>query len=185
MEHSQGFHISSLYRLHLTHKALYQNDGYVRFEVDNAVLNISEDKRSVFIEVSLSEGEQYQFGDINFLGQPTFANDELRDLVTFAPNEQYSQAKLDETTAKLKNRYGNDGYYLAQVRPVPRINDETKVVDIDYYIDPARPIYVRRINFSGNLRTEDEVLRREMRAGHQRRSRREHAHHRGHVPHAL
>ena len=144
-------------------KALYQNDGYVRFEVDNAVLNISEDKRSVFIEVSLSEGEQYQFGDINFLGQPTFANDELRDLVTFAPNEQYSQAKLDETTAKLKNRYGNDGYYLAQVRPVPRINDETKVVDIDYYIDPARPIYVRRINFNGNLRTEDEVLRREMR----------------------
>ncbi|WP_350558847.1 outer membrane protein assembly factor BamA [Psychrobacter sp. CAL346-MNA-CIBAN-0220] len=144
-------------------KALYQNDGYVRFSVDNAVLNISEDKRSVFIEVSLSEGEQYQFGEINFLGEPKFADDELRDLVTFAPNEQYSQAKLDATTAALKSRYGNEGYYLAQVRPVPRIDDETKTVNIDYYIDPARPIYVRRINFSGNIRTEDEVLRREMR----------------------
>ena len=144
-------------------KALYQNAGYVRFSVDNAVLNISEDKRSVFIEISLTEGEKYQFGDINFLGQPKFENDELRKLVTFAPNEQYSQAKLDATTAALKNRYGNEGYYLAQVRPVPRINDVSKVVDVDYYIDPARPIYVRRINFSGNLRTEDEVLRREMR----------------------
>ena len=144
-------------------KALYLNDGYVRFSVDNAVLNISEDKQSVFIEVSLTEGEKYQFGDINFLGQPKFDKEELRQLVTFAPNEQYSQAKLDATTAALKSRYGNEGYYLAQVRPVPRINDDTKVVNVDYYIDPARPIYVRRINFNGNLRTEDEVLRREMR----------------------
>ena len=144
-------------------KALYQNDGYIRFAVDNAVLNISEDKRSVFIEVSLSEGEQYQFGEVNFLGKPTFDNDELKELVTFAPNEKYSQAKLDATTAALKSRYGNEGYYLAQIRPVPRINDDTKMVDVDYYIDPARPIYVRRINFTGNLKTQDEVLRREMR----------------------
>ena len=144
-------------------KALYQNDGYVRFAVDNAVLNISEDKRSVFIEVSLSEGEQYQFGEVNFLGKPTFETTELQELVTFAPNEKYSQAKLDETTAELKRRYGNEGYYLAQVRPVPRINDDTKMVDVDYFIDPARPIYVRRINFTGNIKTQDEVLRREMR----------------------
>ncbi|MGE6245796.1 outer membrane protein assembly factor BamA [Psychrobacter proteolyticus] len=144
-------------------KALYQNDGYVRFSVDNAVLNISEDKSSVFIEVSLSEGEQYQFGEVNFLGKPTFENSELKELVSFAPNEKYSQAKLDETTASLKKRYGNEGYYLAQIRPVPRINDDTKMVDVDYYIDPARPIYVRRINFTGNIKTQDEVLRREMR----------------------
>ncbi|ABE75485.1 outer membrane protein assembly factor BamA [Psychrobacter cryohalolentis] len=144
-------------------KALYLNDGYVRFSVDNAVLNISEDKSSVFIEVSLSEGEQYQFGEINFLGKPTFETSKLKELVTFGAKEKYSQAKLDATTAALKSRYGNEGYYLAQIRPVPRINDETKVVDIDYYIDPARPIYVRRINFTGNLKTQDEVLRREMR----------------------
>ena len=144
-------------------KALYLNDGYVRFSVDNAVLNISEDKSSVFIEISLSEGEQYQFGEINFLGKPTFETSELKELVTFDAKEKYSQAKLDATTAALKSRYGNEGYYLAQIRPVPRINDETKVVDIDYYIDPARPIYVRRINFTGNLKTQDEVLRREMR----------------------
>ena len=144
-------------------KALYQNDGYVRFSVDNAVLNISEDKSSVFIEVSLSEGEQYQFGEVNFLGKPTFDNSELKELVSFASNEKYSQAKLDETTASLKRRYGNEGYYLAQIRPVPRINDDTKMVDVDYYIDPARPIYVRRINFTGNIKTQDEVLRREMR----------------------
>ena len=144
-------------------KALYQNDGYVRFNVDNAILNISEDKKSVFIEISLTEGDQYQFGDISFLGEPKFDVDDLSELVTFNADEQYSQAKLDATTAALKNRYGNEGYYLAQIRPVPRINDDTKIVDVDYYIDPVRPIYVRRINFNGNIKTQDEVLRREMR----------------------
>ncbi|WP_227430753.1 outer membrane protein assembly factor BamA [Psychrobacter sp. I-STPA6b] len=144
-------------------KALYQNAGFVKFNVDNAVLNISEDKNSVFIEVSVTEGEQYKFGQVNFLGKPNYDVATLQEDVTFKPDEQYSQRSLDETTAALQSRYGNDGYYFAQVRPVPRINEETKTVDIDYYIDPARPVYVRRINFSGNTKTEDEVLRREMR----------------------
>ncbi|WP_131669553.1 outer membrane protein assembly factor BamA [Psychrobacter pygoscelis] len=144
-------------------KALYQNAGFVRFTVDNAVLNISEDKRSVFIEVSVTEGDQYKFGQVSFLGKPIYETSELNDLVTFAADEQYSQQTLDETTAALKRRYGNDGYYMAQIRPVPRIDDVNHVVNIDYYIDPARPIYVRRINFNGNTRTKDVVLRREMR----------------------
>ncbi|MDO5768405.1 MAG: outer membrane protein assembly factor BamA [Psychrobacter sp.] len=144
-------------------KALYLNAGYVNFTVDNAVLNISEDKQSVFIEVSLTEGDQYQFGQVNFLGKPNYDTNELKNLVTFKPNEQYSQEQLDATTAAIKSRYGNDGFYLAQIRPVPRINEATHTVDIDYYIDPARPIYVRRINFTGNTRTKDVVLRREMR----------------------
>lgn len=144
-------------------KALYQNAGFVKFTVDNAVLNISEDKKNVFIEVSLTEGEQYTFGEVNFLGKPNYESEELAKLVTFKPNEQYSQEVLDKTTAAIKSRYGNDGYYLAQIRPVPRIDEVNHVVNIDYYIDPSRPIYVRRINFSGNTRTQDVVLRREMR----------------------
>lgn len=144
-------------------KAKYQNEGFIRFSVDNAVLNISEDKNSVFIEISVSEGAQYQFGQVSFLGQPNYELSQLQQMVSFTANEQYSQAKLDATTTAIKNQYGDDGYYYAQVRPVPRINDDTKVVDIDYYLDPARPVYVRRINFSGNTKTQDEVMRREMR----------------------
>ena len=144
-------------------KALYQNEGFVKFNVDNAVLNISEDKKNIFIEVSVTEGDQYKFGEINFLGEPKYDVASLKKDVTFKSNEQYSQRSLDQTTAALQKRYGDDGYYFAQIRPVPRINEATKTVDIDYFIDPARPVYVRRINFAGNLKTEDEVLRREMR----------------------
>lgn len=144
-------------------KSMYMNEGFVNFSVDNAILNINDSKDKVFIEVSLTEGEQYKFGATNFLGNPTYDKQELEQSISFKPGEQFSQAKLEASTSALKNQYGDDGYYFAQVRPVPRINDETKTVDIDYFIDPARPVYVRRINFTGNTKTEDEVLRREMR----------------------
>lgn len=143
--------------------ALYQNAGFIRFSVDNAVLNISDDKKSVFIELSITEGDQYKFGKVSFLGKQTYDYKTLQSLVDFHINDQYSQAKLNSTTNAIKNRYGNDGYYYANVRPVPRINDKNKVVDIEYYIDPVRPVYIRRINFKGNIKTKDEVLRRELR----------------------
>ena len=144
-------------------KSMYMNEGFVNFSVDDAVLNINDEKDQVYIEVSVSEGEQYKFGNANFLGNPSYDAQKLAESIAFKPGEQYSQAKLEASTSALKNQYGDDGYYFAQIRPVPRINEETKTVDIDYFIDPARPVYVRRINFNGNTKTEDEVLRREMR----------------------
>src|SRR5699024_1781228 len=92
-----------------------------------AVLNISEDKSNVFIEVSLSEGEQYQFGEVNFLGKPTFDNSELKELVTFAPDEKYSQAKLDATTAAMTSRYGNAGLYIQKNQQITHKSDQYRV----------------------------------------------------------
>lgn len=144
-------------------KAKYLNDGFVRVSVDNATLNIDDEKQKVFIETTINEGQQYKFGDIQFLGNTTYPTDELNELVKFKQGNTYSQKELDETTAEISNKFSDDGYYYAQIRPVPRIDDEALTVGVDYYIDPVRPVYVRRINFTGNLKTKDEVLRREMR----------------------
>lgn len=144
-------------------KAKYLNDGFVRFNVDNATLNIDDDKQKVFVEVSMTEGDQYRFGKIQFLGNPTYQTHELNELVKFTEGKVYSQRELDQTTSAIANKFGDDGYYYAQIRPISRIDDTARTVDIDYYIDPVRPVYVRRINFTGNIKTKDEVLRREMR----------------------
>ncbi len=144
-------------------RKMYLDAGFVRFSVNNSIINISEDKTNVYIELSLNEGGRYQFGDVNFLGQHDFNSDDLKKLVEFRAMDRYSQAELNTTTAKLKNKFTNDGYYFAQIRPVKHIDDETKTVNVDFYIDPVKPIYVRRIIFDGNTRTKDEVLRREMR----------------------
>ncbi len=144
-------------------RKMYLDAGFVRFNVNNSIINISEDKKSVYIELSLNEGGRYQFGDVNFLGQHDFNPDELSNLIKFRAMDRYSQAELDNTTAKLKSKFTNNGYYFAQIRPVKHIDDETKTVNVDFYVDPVKPIYVRRIIFDGNTRTKDEVLRREMR----------------------
>lgn len=143
--------------------AMYQNAGFVKFNINNAILNISPEKDKIYIEISVEEGEKYQFGEVSFLGNPTFETDKLKEQIAFGTKEQYSQQKITKTLQNFNSLYGNEGYYFAQVRPVPRIDDERKVVDIDFFIDPVRPIYVRRINFTGNNKTADEVLRREMR----------------------
>lgn len=144
-------------------RAKYLNNGFVRFNIDDATLNIDEEKEKVFIEVAITEGEQYQFGKVSFAGNLTYPENELRDLVKFGEGDTYTQSKLDETNSAIASKFGDDGYYYAQIRPISIINDKTRTVDIEYHIDPVRPVYVRRINFSGNHKTKDEVLRREMR----------------------
>lgn len=144
-------------------KAMYLNAGFIRFEVEDAVLNINDDKDSVFVELKIKEGERYTFGETRFLGNPYYPVTQLNEKIAYESGAHYSQAKLEETNQALISKYGDEGFYNAQIRPVPRINDATRVVDIEYYVDPMRPITVRRINFNGNIKTKDEVLRREMR----------------------
>ncbi|UNU73580.1 outer membrane protein assembly factor BamA [Moraxella nasovis] len=144
-------------------KAKYLNEGFVRFKINEATLNIDEDKQKISIELAIEEGQRYQFGSVNFVGPSTYSKVGLDQLITFKKGDGYSQAALNETTVAIANKFGDEGYYYAKVDPVGRINDETLTVDVDYKIDPERPIYVRRIEFNGNVKTKDEVLRREMR----------------------
>ncbi|RYY78569.1 MAG: outer membrane protein assembly factor BamA [Moraxellaceae bacterium] len=144
-------------------RALYLNKGYINFNVNNAQLNISEDKKHIFIEVSITEGEQYKFGQTKFLGDTLFPQDELRPLAIFKEGGTYSQAQVNGVKELLTRKYGNAGYYFADINAVPDIDEATKTVNLNYYINPGKQVTVRRINFNGNTKTADEVLRREMR----------------------
>lgn len=144
-------------------RALYLNKGYIKFNINDAQLNISEDKKRIFIEVNVSEGEQYKFGKTQFLGDTLFTQEELRPLAVFKEGATYSQAQVNAVKELLTRKYGNAGYYFAEINAVPEINESGKIVDLNYYINPGKQITVRRINFNGNTKTADEVLRREMR----------------------
>lgn len=144
-------------------RALYLNKGYINFNVNNAQLNLSEDKKRIFIEVSVTEGEQYKFGETKFMGDTLFSQDELRPLAIFKQGSTYSQAQVNAVKELLSRKYGNAGYYFAEINPVPDIDEATKTVNMNYFINPGKQVTVRRINFNGNTKTADEVLRREMR----------------------
>ena len=144
-------------------RAMYLNRGYINFNITNSSLNLSEDKKNVFIEVSVDEGEQFKFGQTKYLGDALYKTEELQALQIFKEGEIYSQEKVNAVKQLLLRKYGNAGYYYAEVNVVPQINNDTKMVDLNYYINPGQQVTVRRINFTGNNKTADEVLRREMR----------------------
>lgn len=144
-------------------RALYLNKGYINFNITNSNLNLSEDKKNIFIEVSVEEGEEFKFGQTKFLGDALYKPEELKVLQIYKDGETYSQEKVNAVKQLLLRKYGNAGYYYAEVNMVPEINKETKLVDLNYYINPGQQVTVRRINFAGNTKTADEVLRREMR----------------------
>ncbi|MDK1683087.1 outer membrane protein assembly factor BamA [Acinetobacter terrestris] len=144
-------------------RALYLNKGYINFNITNSSLNLSEDKKNIFVEVSVEEGEQFKFGETKFLGDALYKTEELKALQIYKDGETYSQEKVNAVKQLLLRKYGNAGYYYAEVNMVPEINEETKLVNLNYYINPGQQVTVRRINFTGNTKTADEVLRREMR----------------------
>ncbi|MBJ9953447.1 MULTISPECIES: outer membrane protein assembly factor BamA [unclassified Acinetobacter] len=144
-------------------RALYLNKGYINFDINSSNLNLSEDKKHIFIEVSVNEGEQFKFGESKFLGDALYKPDELKALQIYKDGTTYSQEKVNAVKQLLLRKYGNAGYYYAEVNVVPEINNETHTVDLNYYINPGQQVTVRRINFTGNTKTADEVLRREMR----------------------
>ena len=144
-------------------RALYLNKGYINFEINDSNLNISEDKKQIFIEVSLNEGQQFKFAETKFLGDALYKTEDLEALKIYKDGDVYSQEKVNAVKQLLQRKYGNAGYYYSEVNVVPEINNENNTVALNYYINPGAQVTVRRINFSGNTKTADEVLRREMR----------------------
>ena len=144
-------------------RALYLNKGYINFNINHSSLNLSEDKKNIFVEVSVDEGEQFKFGETKFLGDALYTPAELKALQIYKDGDIYSQEKVNAVKQLLLRKYGNAGYYYAEVNVVPQIDKETHLVDLNYYVNPGQQVTVRRINFTGNTKTADEVLRREMR----------------------
>ena len=88
---------------------------------------------------------------------------EFRSLLTLKAGETYSAAKMTESTKRLTERMGNFGYAFANVNVNPDVDKTKKEVAFIIFLDPGKRVYVRKINFSGNTTTRDEVIRREFR----------------------
>lgn len=144
-------------------RSFYMNQGYLEFTIDSTQVSITPDKRDIFITVNISEGEKYTVTDIKLAGDMLVPEDELRKLVTLESGEIFNRQKLTESSKAIGDRLGNDGYAFANVNTVPEVDKDKHTVAFTFLVDPGRRVYVRRINLTGNLRTRDQVLRREMR----------------------
>ncbi|MFT7388084.1 MAG: outer membrane protein insertion porin family [Candidatus Endobugula sp.] len=144
-------------------KTFYLNRGYLEFETTSTQVSLSPDKESVYITINIFEGKQYEVSAVDISGDPIISIDEVNALVSVKEGDTFSQERLFAVSHTIEKRLGDDGYSYAKVSGVPELNKDEKSAKITFFINPGSINYVRRIVFRGNVATQDNVLRREMR----------------------
>lgn len=141
----------------------YLDSGYIKFSIDSTQVSVTPNREAVYVTVNIIEGDKYQIGEVDLSGDLVLPEEDLQPYIFVKSGETFSQARVTSSEEWLAKRLGNEGYNFARAEGIPSIDEENKVVDIKFFIDPGKRTYVRRIGFEGNLKTADEVLRREMR----------------------
>ncbi|MCO5120640.1 MAG: outer membrane protein assembly factor BamA [Burkholderiaceae bacterium] len=144
-------------------RSFYLDRGYLEFSIESTQVSISPDREDVHITVVVKEGEQFTVSGFRMEGELLGRSDQFAELVEIKPGDVFSGAKLSASTEAITRRLGELGYAFANVNAVPELDREKRTVAFTIMVDPGRRVYVRRINISGNHRTRDVVIRREMR----------------------
>ena len=144
-------------------ESYYLDRGYLRFSIDSTQVSLSPDRESVYITVNITEGEVFTVSEVDLAGDPVVGEDQIRPLVLMREGQTFSQVLMTTTSDYITKRLGNEGYTFAEVRGIPELDDGENTVKVTFFIDPGKRAYVRRIEFRGNTKTADNVLRREMR----------------------
>lgn len=144
-------------------RSYYLDRGYIKFEIESTQVSITPNKKEIYVTVNVREGEVYKVNEVKLTGKMIVPPDQVLPLVRIGPEDTFSRKLATETSKGISDRLGEEGYIFANVNMVPDINEEQKSVNITFFVDPGKQVYVRRINFQGNTKTRDEVLRREMR----------------------
>ena len=144
-------------------RSWYLDRGYINMDIASTQVSITPDKKHVYVTVNVNEGELYTVSDVKLSGNLVVPESDVRRLLLVEPGQVFSRQVMTASSDLIGRRLGNEGYTFANVNGVPQINEEDKTVSVTFMVDPGRRAYVNRINFRGNTKTDDEVLRREMR----------------------
>ena len=146
-----------------TIRSFYMNQGYLDFKVDSVQVSIAPNKSDVFITVNLTEGHRYTVSGVKVTGDMLGLEKEVEPLVTVKEGDVYNAEAVNNVSKAITEKYSTLGYAFATATPTPVADAATDTVQIVYTVDPGRRAYVRHVNISGNTKTRDEVIRREVR----------------------
>lgn len=146
-----------------TLKSFYMNQGYLEFSVDSTQVSISPDKEDIYITINVTEGQKYTISSVKLAGELQLPESELTPLIKIQKGDVFNRQLITESSKAVGDRLANEGYAFSNVNAIPEINKEDHTAAFTFFVDPGRRVYVRRINLTGNTRTRDSVLRREMR----------------------
>ncbi|HET7656072.1 MAG TPA: outer membrane protein assembly factor BamA [Luteimonas sp.] len=143
--------------------SFYLDRGYVDFSIDSTQIEISPDKRDMFITAGITEGDQYRVSKVELTGDTVLPRDEVEKRLFVREGQVFSRRLLDATSDAISLSLSNIGYAFARVDVIPDVDRAARTVGIRFNVVPGPRVHVRHIEFKGNTRTADEVMRREMR----------------------
>lgn len=153
-------------------REFFRNEGYIDFQIEDTEF-VYLNKKRMFINFILSEGQQYRVGSVEFRGNELYSSEELINLVIpkisgrpsrllLKPGNVFSPAKLKDDIETIKDYYGGRGYIDTQVVPIKTPNVTEGSIDLVYEITESSPSFVEEIEIRGNEKTKDKVIRREL-----------------------
>lgn len=146
-----------------TLRSFYLDRGYARFAIQSTQVSMTPDKKSLYITITLNEGERYRVDRTQVTGDLAQHGPEIEALAQPLARAWYSGAQVTTVENEIKKRFGKYGYAWPQVTTKPEIDDAHHRVTLHIQVNAGRRYSVRQIRFSGNDTSRDAVLRREMR----------------------
>ena len=143
--------------------ATYYDNGYINVKVGTPDVEISPDRRFIYITLRIEEGEQFTIRKLSFSGDTPDSGADMADYVSIEEDEIFNRSKLQKDLLNLKNLFENEGYAYANIAPVTRVDQEKRLIDVSFEVDKGPKVYYERINIVGNNKTRDKVIRRELR----------------------
>ncbi len=141
----------------------YFDNGYINVKIDTPDVEISPDRKYIYITIRIVEGEQYSVGSIGFSGDTPDSGIDLADLVLIKEGEVFNRSQLQTDLGRLKKRFEDEGYAYANIAPLTSINADERTIKLSFEVDKGEKVYYERINIVGNSKTRDKVIRRELR----------------------
>lgn len=146
-------------------RRFYFENGYADMKIKSAIAELSPQRDAFYVTYTIEEGPQYDFGEIKTASKldkkrlPDFA-----DAITTKSGDLYNASEIEDSIDRMVDKLGDAGFAFVDITPdVQRRPGKQKIIDLTYNISEGPKVYVERINIFGNMRTLDEVIRREFR----------------------
>lgn len=146
-----------------TLRSYYMDRGYADFKIKSAQVSVTPDRRRVYINIGVHEGEIYTIKDTQLVGEMVIPQEELERFILVQPGTIFNMALATASADFIVRRLNAEGYAFAEAQPIPELDRDTKEVSFTFFVDPGDRAYVSRITFKTSSGTNDEVFRREMR----------------------
>lgn len=142
-------------------KHFYRNEGYIDMELLKVDYEYPRPHR-LLIRIHLHEGIQYKVGDVSIRGNKLYPTRDLMAVLQMTSGKTFTPPGLGKDLEALRDYYGARGYIDASIRPVKSANVQTGRMDLIYDVQENQISYIEKVNISGNTKTKDKVIRREM-----------------------